>query len=370
MQSFVRVANPARPIEIRALTGVRGVAALYVVAYHLDLGQQNIGLLQHILHHGYLSVDLFFVLSGFVLALTSQRLITGPITLPAMRSFIGRRIARIYPLYLCSVLFCLWHQGFALDRSPLSFAYWKEMVSNLLLMQAWGLAPSINGVAWSISTELLAYLLFPVLVWGALRGSVRRSLLVALCCAAGLAVLCVAPRGLLIGGAMSPQGPLDYAEPTSFGPILRCLTEFTAGLLTFRLARTDVLSGLLRSPVFGPAVLMVALGLLALRGDDLAFVIWLPLVVLVLSTDTGPAAWLFKTPLVHRLGVLSYGIYLLHPLIIWPWIDMLRLDLFADHVPQVRLVTVIVAFAASLAVASLGYKYIECPARERLRVVF
>src|SRR5258707_7540721 len=92
--------------EIRSLTGMRGVAALAVVLYHLDLGQDDTGLVQHIIHHGYLAVDLFFVLSGFIMALTYSHVFVERFNINKYWKFLNHRIARIYPLYIFSTLLC------------------------------------------------------------------------------------------------------------------------------------------------------------------------------------------------------------------------------------------------------------------------
>src|SRR5690242_15715766 len=91
--------------EIRALTGVRGVAASLVAIYHFSPTKEMApGLLRNVVSRGYLWVDLFFVLSGFVIALNYGQLFASGFSRRAFATFLVRRVARIYPLYLVVVL--------------------------------------------------------------------------------------------------------------------------------------------------------------------------------------------------------------------------------------------------------------------------
>ena len=76
--------------EIRALTGIRGIAACFVVIYHFYFGVLNKGSAGVILSHGYMAVDLFFVLSGFVMALTYQDKFLGRYSFGSHISFYTR----------------------------------------------------------------------------------------------------------------------------------------------------------------------------------------------------------------------------------------------------------------------------------------
>jgi peptidoglycan/LPS O-acetylase OafA/YrhL len=179
--------------EIRSLTGLRGIAAVYVVIFHYFLGVGMSNPLKTLLAHGYLGVDLFFVLSGFVMALNYGHLFETGFSFLAYRTFLGRRIARIYPLYVAGTLV-----GFVLTQAALieplrSGSTSGNLVANLLMVQSWGVGQSYDPPAWSISTEWAAYLLFPLLVVPAvLRGSLAA--LTMLCAgAATVTFLCYSP---------------------------------------------------------------------------------------------------------------------------------------------------------------------------------
>lgn len=149
-----------------ALTGVRGVAVIVVVIYHyLEVPYIFISNFKEPFA-GYLAVDLFFVLSGFLMALNYGSMFSGNLLLSNFRLFLSRRFARVYPLYFVITLLT-----FAIAKAGIGGPYrWRTLASNLPLIQQLGLGMydptlgvSIVGPAWSISTELGAYLSFPLL---------------------------------------------------------------------------------------------------------------------------------------------------------------------------------------------------------------
>ena len=86
--------------EIRSLTGIRGVAALFVVMYHRFDGLQMLDPVTRLIHHGYIAVDLFFILSGFVMALTYANSFQHGWTASAYGVFLTKRLGRVYPVYI------------------------------------------------------------------------------------------------------------------------------------------------------------------------------------------------------------------------------------------------------------------------------
>src|SRR5258708_3639584 len=153
---------PRERRNIPALTGLRGVAALWVVFFHLTVG---IPLLQH----GYLGVDVFFLLICYLLAYFYAS------NLPDAAdyvSFIRARVARIYPMHLTALcvlaLMVVTLPGFA-EHYPQPEQRWGfgPFVASLLLVQNWAyfLPTSWNTPSWSLSAEWFAYLLFPMFVF-------------------------------------------------------------------------------------------------------------------------------------------------------------------------------------------------------------
>ncbi len=297
--------------EIRSLTGLRGIAAVLVMLYHfvplMPAGTVPAG---RFLADGYLWVDLFFILSGFVLAY-AQAQHPGRATPARQAAFLLSRIARIYPLYAVMTLESA-AQLLARPGHVAGGPLLGQLLLNLLMVQSWGLAGSLEGAAWSVSAEWCAYLLFPLLLGITVRSSRRDAWLAGLLAASTLVILARSAGPFGFAG-QARSGPLDLYSAATPAPLLRCLAEFSLGLLAFRLAAWLALS---RAAVCsGPAALAIAALLVAALGwpgRDLAAVALLFLLIIMLAQRRGALSAALGSRMPHRLGRWSYSIYLLH----------------------------------------------------------
>ena len=337
----------------RALIGLRGVAALFVISHHLYVREGlHLPLLHQLALRGYLAVDLFFVLSGFTMAWIYGGWFTRQITLPVYLEFMWRRVARLWPLHAAMVLVVIVEYA----RRGL-WPFWPKMIAaNLLMVQNWGWSQVINPPSWSVSTEMLAYLLFPMLAAAALHGRPARAW--AGCAAAvGLVLLAVwlAPfRG------PGRRGALDIYDNWSLLPALRCLGGFWLGMLTYRALQTAWVAAIARRPGVAVAAGLVLLLLLAAGAPDLLVYAAFPVLTAALFAGAGaPQAWL-GTRVLHGLGTLSYAIYLVHVPI---------LEVVAIVAGQSVAVLVPVFFSVTLVAALLAHRLIERPSRALLRRV-
>jgi peptidoglycan/LPS O-acetylase OafA/YrhL len=155
--------------ELTDLTVCRGVFAAWVFIYHVDLYLNVAGALgpaADLVRHGYLGVDGFFILSGLILG----RVYTPPP--PSLRDsliFWGRRLARLYPVHLATLLLLgalvlSGRQAGLAAHDPQRFSL-VSLAENLALIQGWGVASigQWNYPSWSISSEWAGYLVFPLL---------------------------------------------------------------------------------------------------------------------------------------------------------------------------------------------------------------
>ena len=228
--SSARPRPPSPPALIPALTGLRGIAAWWVVFYHFrELFAARLSpALREFVGSGYLAVDLFFVLSGFVIALNYVEMLS-PFSFGRYWRFLGLRLARIYPLH-GFMLLCFLANPLAvslaatqgMDWERYSPAYW---VASVFLVQNWWTFPFLawNVPAWSISTEWMAYLCFPLIAW--LFARTARSLVATLAgLAAPLVILGVSLdwMGQTLGGGITQNG------------LIRCVLEFTCGVFVYQ----------------------------------------------------------------------------------------------------------------------------------------
>ena len=223
---------------IRQLTGVRFVAAAWVLLYHLQgplnaLGLLAIPVFADFLRVGRLGVDLFFALSGFILTHTYLTRMGPRLAGKGTLKFWWLRLARVYPVHLVMLIVAgvaVYAQarvtGAELDRvwlNPIDF------IKNLFLVQEWGPDPQRgwNFVAWSLSMEWLAYLIFPILVLFLFVLHRRAPMWVLI--AAWIAVL----TPLVVYGLSTS----DPYYTNNWGSTFRVLTEFIAGALTYLIVR-------------------------------------------------------------------------------------------------------------------------------------
>jgi peptidoglycan/LPS O-acetylase OafA/YrhL len=343
--------------DIRALTGVRGVAAAVIVVYHFgDVQLATGGTASYFrIPFGYLLVDLFFMLSGYVMALT-YRDAFDHLTPSKFATFMLKRVARLYPAYFVIGLFYVAKMAAGLSGDKLEMYSAWDVVGNLLMMTGWGfyIYPVI-GVAWAASAEMGSYLLLPILMAFTLRKSALT---------AGLAVLAafVAIYAVSISGR-GTGGSLDVVNGNSFYPLLRAVAGFTLGLAIFRFAGViDRLSMTMQDAlVIGILVAMFAVGVFS-HSDLPLYVLFIPLVA-VLSRDGRMAQWLFGNALVYRLGIISYSIYLIHPLFVSFAVRTWR------HFGEIEAVYVAAAcacFAAIWLLSELSYRFVEMPGRKAI----
>ncbi|MBO9711398.1 acyltransferase [Sphingomonas sp.] len=293
--------------ELKALTGARGIAAWLVVLFHLRFMMQGVGGPAGPLSYGYLAVDFFFVLSGFVIWLTYADRLRAQ-GLAGAPDFLRRRVARVWPLHLFMLAIAL---VYALALASLDRADWAqyppaELPLHILLLQNWGFTPdrlTWNVPAWSISCELAAYLLFPLLViavdWRRLPTPVLLAAMLGF--AAALHAIFAFNRATVLGQAL-----------TSIG-VLRCLGEFALG--TIVCALWDRWRGRPALPALGALVVMAALPAAWLTGllpQTAALPLAFAALVLLLALTSGMRGNVLEWTPVHYLGEISYATYLGH----------------------------------------------------------
>src|ERR1044071_7652058 len=145
---------------------MRGVAALLVAFFHLRFGISGIPLFDYYIfsfrfgNKGYLWVDFFFILSGFILTYR-YRDACRRLNLRVYSNFIWHRFARIWPLQLVTVIAAVIYLGY---KNGIAYVAPSAVIANLFLVHGWGryFPPPLNFPSWSLSDEWGAYLVLPL----------------------------------------------------------------------------------------------------------------------------------------------------------------------------------------------------------------
>jgi peptidoglycan/LPS O-acetylase OafA/YrhL len=359
--------------ELQSLTPLRGIAAVWVICFHYAVTYFAFrpGLLGCIFGKGYLAVDMFFMLSGFVLSHVYWHTFT---SYAADRSgdywtFIGARVARIYPLHLfnlCQFLiaalaFGIYHYLSVgrFDAIPfLGARSLTALVANLAMLQ--GLEAeqlSWNYPAWSISIEFLAYFLFPLVLPLIAAANGRQ-------------------KALIGGIALSILGIFAYLANGDFnqwdGPItlLRCLPEFIFGALLYAGFQESLWSDWFKKDCAIAAIVCGEFVLIYFRFPDLVVVAGFLAVILSAVMNSGRLGlFLNAAPLVW-LGEISYSLYLAHGFVQFLTTQALisigiqdASKLSATHSVELLLAMV----GATLVMAVFTHRDVEISSRSRLR---
>ena len=350
---------------IRSFEGGRGLAALLVALFHLRIGAAYISPIRN----GYLFVDLFFVLSGFLIFTAYSGKLENS---HAVRPFLIRRFGRLFPLLVFATLAYVGLQnlivfaksqaiahGYAsLFKAPGLLIYQiptaAEIISTLTLTHSLGLFDSLilNYVSWSISTEFYAYVLFAALCF-LLKGRAR-IIAFAIISLAGFLVTAWASLGvhqcLQIGRCFDVSYDFGFT---------RCISSFLLGALTCHFGRSLQFDA--------NRLQLVALTLIAALFSlvdvypllSFGFSAACSLFILSISRDTGFLSHLLNSRPFQVLGERSYSIYMMHPVVLLPLISYL------DRIKGFTMgVLVMLAYVTVLVLVSgWTYRFIENPFR-------
>jgi peptidoglycan/LPS O-acetylase OafA/YrhL len=345
-------ARPAADCRIDALTGIRGAACLWVVALHAyPIFEKLFDLMPEdrvpLVRSGYLAVDMFFILSGFILTYKYDGKLVAP-DRRELSAFYISRIFRIFPLHWF-MLSCLLATAYLLPSKHWAFDRldWNAFVASVFLVQSWGFADPLawNFPAWSMSAEWAAYLLFPVMLV-TLRG--RRADHALGCAAASIAALVVVM--ITLG-----QSTLDH---TNLLALPRCILQFAMGAFLCRYCRAT--PGISTPPMLPAGLLLLAIAVF-LHPLELVAPIAFCLVILACAQGGRWPQILFGNRVILFLGEISFSLYLTHAFLIY----ILQIAVEGSGLYSAALASRIMFSAAMivvlLAIPVATWRYIELP---------
>jgi len=345
------------PLDLKPLTALRFAAAMWVVCYHFWPHLAGGGA-PAIVGKGYLGVELFFVLSGFILShvylesFGEGRFRYG--------TFLWARVARIYPLHVAVIA------GLGALAAAAAFAgvalsgglvNWPSLPANLLLLHAWGLAPAAawNHPSWSISAEWFAYLAFPAFAWTAWRLRERPTLAV------------VGAIMLVFGLYALFQAGMDFplTQATIHWGALRIVPCFAYGCALWLLWRAGAMRSRGQALFWSGAFAALALTLAQIGAPDASLVTVFGGLILALAGLTSTGSRVLSGPVGVYLGEISYAVYMT----CFPWLLVYtkateRLFGLGESLPLAWWLPLLVGVVP---VAAVMHHLVERPARTALR---
>jgi peptidoglycan/LPS O-acetylase OafA/YrhL len=340
---------------MRHLDSLRIIAACAVVVLHYSdyFKELAVGrfMVAHVWHFN-LFVDLFFVVSGFVIARQYYDNVDDG---AAIGRFLWRRLARIYPLHLATLAFYVaialaLSFGISHSDNPARYPI-SDLPAQILLLHAFaGERLTFNFPSWSLSAEMFCYLLFPLMVAITAR---RKVLVIALFALPALA-------NTIWNVAMGTE---PWADWINYGGAFRAVPAFSLGIACYlyrdRIARWPAVPGLLISSL----VAFMLLGSWLTPMAALAAIY--AIAVLAIQPDcSGRDTWLSMLEL-DRFAPFTYSCYMLHIPVATVIITLgSRLLSFAS--PEAKLVLAPLAVVVLGVASVLSFRKFETPARRYL----
>jgi len=350
---------------IASLTGIRALAAFLVLFLHagqnIPVGITDVG----VVSRGYLGVDLFFLLSGFILTYVYFDSMKRP-TGRKFAIFMWHRFIRLYPVHiavlaaLVIVVLAAGRLGLNL-RSPEAFTF-GALPWQVLLVHAWGVTDQMswNVPSWSISAEWFAYLCFPLVAYGLGHARQPRAMLVIAFASLGAAALIFSLAGWGLSGAwIAPSALVRIAGSFVCGAAL-CRYAVLRGTLESRSALNDAAAMI---------SLIVFLVLPSLGAPDYVLIAVLAVFIAALAMSSGVTARLFSLAPMVWLGEISYSLYMVHFPVLRALGIAFKPERLAGMSPVAAAGIYCLCIATCIACATMLYYLVEKPLRVRLRNV-
>ncbi|WP_286219880.1 acyltransferase family protein [Marinobacter apostichopi] len=365
--------SPNSTPVLQALTSLRGIAAILVMCHHfMFVLMPDIGYLvpSKLFYKSYLWVDLFFILSGFVLAYVYQTTFSSGFTRRDYRVFMQTRFARIYPLHFFVLTLFVGFEGIQLLLAELELESMSNLavpftgdessetiITNLLLLQTLHWTAYWNQPAWSISAEWIIYFTLPFAMRWLLPFAHTRPLT--------LAAFALLPL-VAIEWHFGDLG-LHYA---GWPMLIRCFCEACLGLLAFRCYQLGLFQKITTANLITP-VLILNLVFLTLPGPGVISVVGFTWLVLCAAHLSDRQNHFLNHRALTYLGTISYSIYLIH----WLVMDVVR-DCVAFFTgatvsetfqlpEQLAIMSILIVIV--IGISHFTYHRVEAPMRHRLK---
>ena len=356
------------------LTALRGIAAIWVMLFHIDviIYYRELGTLlpreySGLLTQGYLWVDFFFVLSGFVLMHVYGSRLEQSLSLSTVKRYLVARFFRIYPLHLFTLLLLavftmatshLLPQ--VMDGSWVNYFDEQAFLSNVLMLNAVGVHDTLswNIVAWSIGAEWWVYIAAIGLFFAVNVKHPIRTLLIA--------VINMAALTLLVYSSQKQNLDITFDRG-----IFRCLFEFTIGTCLYVFYQRGIAKQWLSRTISTLTVSLLIIAVLHWRLNDLLVIPLFCLLIVGAVYNKSAVYSLLMGRALQYLGKISYSIYMMHGvcfMLFWFLLPEFALGQQIEHLSVIQTVIYCCSFIAlTIGSAALSFRFIEVPGRTLFR---
>ncbi|KEQ31261.1 hypothetical protein N180_03165 [Pedobacter antarcticus 4BY] len=300
---------------LSSLTALRGIAALLVAVFHFEMAAARFVPADQTMFFEkcYLMVDLFFIMSGFIMLHVYSDQFQDKIQASTLKNFLVARFARIYPLHLFSLLLLVVIVRWLTDwgNPPILLEQPSDILPNILLLHSFGFTKiySWNIPSWSISAEWAAYLLFPVIaICINKKKAVSIILFAVLVLAAYYSIMYVLPRK----NPINPAIPVPHNLNTTFDyGYIRGIAGFTTGILIYLAYELQAIRKAFSSDLISVFIILGIIISMHFSLNDGITVSLFAVLVLSFTANSGRIAKICSGKILQFLGNISYSIYLM-----------------------------------------------------------
>ena len=365
---------------LSSLTTLRGLAAILVILLHVNVFCFALapwdGHFSHFIQRGYLWVDFFFLLSGFIMMHVYGKSLGKDIP-GNFKKFIRSRFARIYPLhlfsFLCMVAFYFWYRSnYTLYPNDYIYTFNMQNIwANLLLLQSMGLYKNLawNSAAWSISVEWWMYIVFPFLLIPFRKITNFKKLVIFLSIILGylFIIYFLYPLSSLTNGTIDPRKyTLDVTYDYGF---IRCFFGFLSGMMLYELYRVGWGQKYLNKNSIWILNIILTVVVMTFATPDFVPIIAFAAIILTSIHVEGFGKKLLGFKPFIFLGDISYSLYLMHLPIMHFLLSYLKKN------SQIKLdnlswgtawLYAVIYLIIVIFISTLTYRFIEVPMRNRI----
>jgi peptidoglycan/LPS O-acetylase OafA/YrhL len=361
-----KLLDPGNSQRILQLDGLRGLAVLLVVAFHYINNQLGSGdttalnkaeyILMKATYFGWVGVDLFFVLSGFLIGTI---LLTNRGAAHYFKTFYIRRFFRIVPIYYLLLFIFLFFKRTTLSapdiyifQNDISLYYYFPFMQNFVMGQVGNFGPEALTPTWSLAVEEQFYLIIPLVIYG-LKPSQLKYFIV-FC-------LLLAPLSRLLAGNWYQKYTLLPSRIDS--PIMGLLVAYLLNdqviklwiVKNIRMVKITAFSLLIAS------ILIYVFSEIGVFNHTVIALIFSLILLIVLNTHSGLLFRILTFKAFVFTGTISYFLYLFHQLVN----GLFHLTILNEKIPLLEnssdLGVTLLSFATTILMAVVSYRYLEAP---------